>query len=69
MPVDSLQNQVGPQGAWHGFHSPDGQTWWLRPQKPAEHPTADIEDPRTLAAAQLSGNTKETPKRSDANVF
>jgi hypothetical protein len=27
--------------------------------KPTEHLTVDIEDPRTLTAAQLSGNTEE----------
>jgi hypothetical protein len=65
MPVDSLQNQVGPQGAWHGFHSPDGQTWWLRPQN-----RPNIPPPISRIRERLQQRScRATPKRSDANVF
>jgi len=49
---------VVPQGMWHRFESPDGVTLMTATPKPTEHLTVDIEDPRTLTAAQLSGNTE-----------
>jgi mannose-6-phosphate isomerase-like protein (cupin superfamily) len=50
---------IVPQGAWHRFHSPEGVSLVTATPKPTEHLTVDIEDPRTLTAAQLSGNTEE----------
>ena len=50
---------IVPQGAWHRFHSPQGVSLVTATPKPTEHLTVDVEDPRTLAAAQLSGNIEE----------
>ena len=50
---------IVPQGAWHRFHSPDGVSLMTATPKPTEHLTVDIEDPRTLQGAQLSGNIEE----------
>src|SRR5215469_11775521 len=50
---------VVPQGAWHRFHSPEGVSLVTATPKPTEHLTADVDDPRTLTAAQLSGNIEE----------
>jgi mannose-6-phosphate isomerase-like protein (cupin superfamily) len=50
---------IVPQGAWHRFHSPDGVSLITATPKPTEHLTVDVEDPRTLTAAELSGNTEE----------
>src|SRR5438128_6212866 len=47
---------IVPQGVWHRFHSPDGVSLVTATPKPTEHLTVDVEDPRTLAGAQLSGN-------------
>jgi mannose-6-phosphate isomerase-like protein (cupin superfamily) len=49
---------VVPQGIWHRFESPDGVTLMTATPKPTEHLTVDIDDPRTLTSAQLSGNTE-----------
>ena len=50
---------IVPQGAWHRFHSPEGVSLVTATPKPTEHLTVDVADPRTLTAAQLSGNTEE----------
>jgi len=50
---------IVPQGAWHRFHSPEGVSLVTATPKPTEHLTVDIEDPRTLAGEQLSGNIEE----------
>lgn len=50
---------IVPQGAWHRFHAPERVSLLTARPKPTEHLTVDIEDPRTLTAAQLSGNTEE----------
>jgi quercetin dioxygenase-like cupin family protein len=50
---------IVPQGAWHRFHAPDGVSLMTATPKPTEHLTVDVEDPRTLTAGQLSGNTEE----------
>ena len=47
---------IVPQGTWHRFHSPDGVTLVTATPQPTEHLTVDVEDPRTLAAAQRSNN-------------
>jgi len=44
---------------WHRFESADGVTLITATPKPTEHLTVDVADPRTLTAAQLSGNTEE----------
>ena len=49
---------IVPQGTWHRFHSPDGVSLVTATPKPTEHLTIDVEDPRTLSAAELSGNTE-----------
>ena len=49
---------IVPQGTWHRFHSADGVSLVTATPKPTEHLTIDIEDPRTLTAAQLSGHTE-----------
>ena len=50
---------IVPQGMWHRFKSADGVTLITATPKPTEHLTVDVADPRTLTAAQLSGNTEE----------
>ena len=50
---------IVPQGMWHRFASPDGVTLITATPKPTEHLTVDVEDPRTLSAAQRAGNTEE----------
>lgn len=50
---------VVPQGTWHRFHSPEGVGLLTATPKPTEHLTVDVEDPRTLTAAQLSGTVEE----------
>jgi len=50
---------IVPQGAWHRFHSPDGVSLVTATPKPTEHLTVDVEDPRTLEGAQLSGSIEE----------
>ena len=50
---------IVPQGMWHRFESADGVTLITATPKPTEHLTVDVADPRTLTAAQLSGNTEE----------
>jgi mannose-6-phosphate isomerase-like protein (cupin superfamily) len=50
---------IVPQGAWHRFHSPEGVSLVTATPKPTEHLTVDVEDPRTLTTAQLSGNIEE----------
>src|SRR5215831_9142558 len=50
---------IVPQGAWHRFHSPDGVSLVTATPKPTEHLTVDVDDPRTLTTAQLSGNIEE----------
>jgi mannose-6-phosphate isomerase-like protein (cupin superfamily) len=50
---------IVPQGAWHRFHSPEGVSLVTATPKPTEHLRADVEDPRTLSAAQLSGAIEE----------
>jgi mannose-6-phosphate isomerase-like protein (cupin superfamily) len=50
---------IVPQGIWHRFHSPNGVSLVTATPKPTEHLTVDIEDPRTLTAAQLSDTIEE----------
>ena len=50
---------IVPQGVWHRFHSPDGVSLVTATPKPTEHLTVDVEDPRTLTTAQLSGTVEE----------
>ena len=50
---------IVPQGVWHRFHSPEGVSLVTATPKPTEHLTVDIEDPRTLEGAQLSGSIEE----------
>ncbi len=50
---------IVPQGAWHRFHSPDGVSLVTATPKPTEHLTVDVEDPRTLTPADVSGNTEQ----------
>ena len=50
---------IVPQGTWHRFHSPGGVSLMTATPKPTEHLTVDVEDPRTLTAAQLSNTIEE----------
>jgi mannose-6-phosphate isomerase-like protein (cupin superfamily) len=50
---------VVPQGMWHRFESADGVTVITATPKPTEHLTVDVEDPRTLTGANLSGSIEE----------
>ena len=50
---------IVPQGAWHRFEAPDGVCLITATPKPTEHLTVDVEDPRTLNAAQQSDATEE----------
>ena len=50
---------IVPQGTWHRFHSPEGVSLMTATPKPTEHLTVDVEDPRTLTAAQLSNTIEE----------
>jgi len=50
---------IVPQGTWHRFHSPEGVGLVTATPKPTEHLTVDVEDPRTLTAAQLSNTIEE----------
>ena len=50
---------IVPQGMWHRFESVNGVTLITATPKPTEHLTVDVEDPRTLTAAELSGTIEE----------
>jgi mannose-6-phosphate isomerase-like protein (cupin superfamily) len=50
---------IVPQNTWHRFEAPDGVTLVTATPKPTEHLTVDVADPRTLSAAQRTGNTEE----------
>jgi len=50
---------IVPQGLWHRFEAPDGVCLLTATPKPTEHLTVDVEDPRTLTAAEQSGATEE----------
>jgi mannose-6-phosphate isomerase-like protein (cupin superfamily) len=50
---------VVPQGTWHRIHSPEGVSLMTATPKPTEHLTVDVDDPRTLTAAQLSNTIEE----------
>jgi mannose-6-phosphate isomerase-like protein (cupin superfamily) len=50
---------IVPQGTWHRFHSPEGVSLVTATPKPTEHLTVDVDDPRTLTAAQLSNTVEE----------
>jgi mannose-6-phosphate isomerase-like protein (cupin superfamily) len=58
-PVSAGMMVIVPQGTWHRFHSPEGVSLMTATPKPTEHLTVDVEDPRTLTAAQLSGTVEE----------
>jgi mannose-6-phosphate isomerase-like protein (cupin superfamily) len=58
-PVHAGMVVIVPQGTWHRFHSPDGVSLMTATPKPTEHLTVDVADPRTLTAAERSGNTEE----------
>ena len=50
---------IVPQGTWHRFHSPEGVSLLTATPKPTEHLTVDVEDPRSLTAAQLPNSIEE----------
>ena len=50
---------IVPQGAWHRFHSAEGVSLVTATPKPTEHLRVDVDDPRTLSAAELSGTIEE----------
>ena len=50
---------VVPQGMWHRFESVDGVTLITVTPKPTEHLMVDVEDPRVLTPAELSGTIEE----------
>jgi len=50
---------IVPQATWHRFHSLEGVSLVTATPKPTEHLTVDVEDPRTLTAAQLSNTTEQ----------
>jgi mannose-6-phosphate isomerase-like protein (cupin superfamily) len=50
---------IVPQGTWHRFHSPEGVSLVTATPKPTEHLTVEVDDPRTLTAAQLSKTVEE----------
>ena len=50
---------IMPQGTWHRFHAPEGVSVLTATPKPTEHLTVDVEDPRTLTAAQLPDAIEE----------
>jgi mannose-6-phosphate isomerase-like protein (cupin superfamily) len=58
-PVSAGMMVIMPQGTWHRFHSPEGVSLMTATPKPTEHLTIDVEDPRTLTAAQLSRTIEE----------
>ena len=58
-PVSAGMMVIVPQGTWHRFHSPDGVSLVTATPKPTEHLTVDVEDPRTLTAAQRSNAIEE----------
>jgi len=58
-PVSAGTMIIVPQGAWHRFHSPEGVSLLTATPKPTEHLTVDVDDPRTLTAAQRAPNTEE----------
>src|SRR5215469_10457813 len=58
-PVSAGMMVIVPQGTWHRFHSPEGVSLMTATPKPTEHLTIDVDDPRTLTAAQLSKTTEE----------
>ena len=58
-PVSAGMLIIVPQGKWHRFQSPEGVSLMTATPKPTEHLTVDVEDPRTLSAAQRSGATEE----------
>src|SRR3989449_2165526 len=58
-PVSAGMMVIVPQGTWHRFHSPEGVSLVTATPKPTEHLTVDVEDPRTLTAAQLSNTVEE----------
>ena len=58
-PVGAGMMIIVPQGTWHRFHSPEGVSLLTATPKPTEHLTVDVEDPRTLTAAQLSSTVEE----------
>jgi mannose-6-phosphate isomerase-like protein (cupin superfamily) len=40
---------IVPQGMWHRFESADGVTLMTATPQPTDHPTVDVEDPRTIS--------------------
>ena len=40
---------IVPQGMWHRFESGDGVTVMTATPQPTDHPTVDVEDPRTIS--------------------
>ena len=57
-PVTAGTIVIVPQNTWHRFHAPEGVSLLTATPKPTEHLTVDVEDPRTLSAAQRSGATE-----------
>ena len=39
---------IVPPGMWHRFESADGVTLMTATPQPTDHPTVDVEDPRTI---------------------
>jgi mannose-6-phosphate isomerase-like protein (cupin superfamily) len=50
---------IVPQGMWHRFESVNGVTLITVTPKPTEHLMVDVEDPRVLTPAELSGTIEE----------
>lgn len=50
---------VVPQNTWHRFHAPNGVSIVTATPRPTEHLTVDVEDPRTLSAAERAANSEE----------
>jgi mannose-6-phosphate isomerase-like protein (cupin superfamily) len=40
---------IVPQGMWHRFESADGVTLMTATPQPTDHPSVDVEDPRTIS--------------------
>ena len=47
--LDAGMMAIVPQGMWHRFESADGVTLMTATPQPTDHPTVDVEDPRTIS--------------------
>ena len=50
---------IVPQNTWHRFEAPDGVALITATPMPTDHLMIDIEDPRTLSAAELKGHVEK----------